>query len=128
MKNAFKVGDRVANLVSSHDTNVTYGKVIMVEAPNSYLVEWDNKSITRFKATNLMLESEAKVLKDKLSAEFAAIENSILSKIKESTAALKEAIHLARAKNISISEMYDINSELMDAMDEAGWNTSSYRC
>lgn len=92
---------------------------------------WDNDSdrLNEVNVKDLLLESEAKDKLSELEKEYQELENQILPKMKEIAKLIKESNKLAKKGGYeSLSEMYEVTGNLYHAMDQAGWNTSSWGC
>jgi hypothetical protein len=144
----FKAGDRVGIATSDYDdydegtkpgklrydphSSPDYGVVSDLLTNGQVMVKWDdewkNKNNHPVDVSSLALES---VLKEKLSSleeEFLEIEKEIKIKMKEASVKIKEASKLAKKTGHSLEEMYDAVSPLVNAMDAAGWRSSSWGC
>lgn len=68
--------------------------------------------------------------KNDLEKEFKEVEKTIKEKMKEAAALVKEANKMAKAAGVRhLADMqYGACSPLVDAMDNAGWRSSSWGC
>jgi predicted DsbA family dithiol-disulfide isomerase len=128
------------------------GSVEQVGAHNTVIVEWDNKQIQRITTRSLLSEKDAltqdQTLKEealrakaervraearakkerlRLEQEFEQSRELIASKFVEAAKLVEEADKLARKAGKSLYEL-DEAQPLIDAMEEAGWDTSSISC
>ncbi len=142
-KNKFALGDRVAENVTKDNRNfegLCEYKVGAIKAdkvhgkPDHYIVQWDprwkgDKSAIEEVHSNLLIsEAEADVKAAALETEFTALEKMVKDKLNIAAKALDEATKLAAAAGFSLSDLHEANSNLMNAMDNAGWRTSSLHC
>lgn len=91
-------------------------------------VEWSDGALERVRIDNLLT-------KESLEDEFRAVQKEINEKLQEASKLIKEASSLAamHGKDLrswdSDGEDYCFDQGLLeDAMEEAGWNTSSWHC
>jgi len=91
-------------------------------------IEWGDGALERVRIDNLLTE---KSLED----EFKAVQDEINGKLQEAAKLIKEAASLAEAHGKDLrsfdtyGEDYLFDQGLLeDAMEEAGWNTSSWHC
>lgn len=132
---SFQIGDKVVQTsdVSRyfHESYAT-GKVISVEA-NSCVVEFNrwggsHVEIKRIPIENLMSLADAQVKKSELETDFNEVEAAVSVKLNEAAKLIKEASETAGEKDLSLPELSSATSALMDALDSAGWATSSLSC
>jgi hypothetical protein len=147
-KKVFKVGDRVGYAEPQYNNNdrvvplryeeddpPAYGVVTAVTDDN-VIIKWD---ATRYDAAHegnldledqksLYPEEELKKKWSKLEEDFTKLEVQVVDKVKAAGKLLREANKIAKKTGHSLEEMYDAISPLMDAMDDCGWNTSSFGC
>lgn len=100
------------------------------KSPGMVMVEWDYPAgeITKVSVTTLMTEAEAEAAKAKLEDDFEALQDQLRDKLQQAADLINEAQKEAQAHGHSLVDMYDATSPLMDALDEAGWRTSSLGC
>ena len=95
-------------------------------------VKWDPDGLSQPSeedVSSLELESVAKPKLSKLDAEFKVYEKEILAKMKEAGKLIREANKLSKKAGMeSLNDMYDSTYPLFNAMDAAGWRTSSLGC
>lgn len=149
-KHEYKIGDRVAKATArsyedeyseGKDVPIYYdpdgdglrlGEVTDISAKGKITVKWDGAygRSEVLEAKDLMTEEAGKARYSELEAEFAVIEKQIAAKVKEVAKGIREADKLARKTGRPLSQMgYDIiYRDLYDAMDSAGWRTSSFGC
>ena len=145
--NKFKVGDRVGTATSTYyddiygggrregklrydpENDPDYGVISDVLSSGKLMVKWDdswkNKDNSAVEPSSLLLEKDLKEKLSKLEKEFLEIEKEIKNKMKEAGLKIKEAQKLAKKTGHSLEEMYDAVRPLVDAMDSAGWRSSS---
>jgi hypothetical protein len=63
-----------------------------------------------------------------LEKEWAETEKLVKVKMEKAAALIKGAIKIAKKHNLELNELYDGVKPLLDAMEEAGWQTSSLMC
>jgi hypothetical protein len=91
-----------------------------------FLVEWKGGRIEKLMAERLMGEVEAQQLSQSLEEEFDKVEEAVLKKMTKAAALIREANALAEKAGL---ELYELNDGgLLDAMENAGWRTSSMSC
>ena len=96
-------------------------------------VQWDFGATptdpSEEEVASLELESVAKSKLSKLVAEFKLYEKAVLAKMKEAGKLIREADKLAKKAGVEfLYDMYDSTYPLFNAMDAAGWRTSSLGC
>lgn len=145
----FKIGDRVAKATSEYypdeysdkeivplrydpDNEMYVGEVVDISAKGKITVKWDGRyrDTEVLEAKDLITEEEGKTRWNQLESEFHAIEAQVAEKIKVVAQGIREANELAKKTGRPLADMgYDIiYHTLYDAMDEAGWRTSSFGC
>lgn len=149
-KSKFNVGDRVGlNLITKHplndydsskvvkyfanaDTSPYYGTIKEVKGKKA-VVEWDSDYMgvdiddsVDFK--DLMTEADMKKHVKTLGQEFKIASKAIKIQMQDAAKIVKNANAIAEKHGTQLAEMYDAFSPLYDAMDEAGWNSSSFGC
>lgn len=135
----YSVGDRVvlpkrSNLETwnEYEDDVTRGEVKAIPEEGKFTVKWDSSWIKpnpgTYNANELMPEAEANEILARLESEYEAWAGPIREKMKQAGQLLKEAGELADAQKKSLTEMHDIMSPLLGAMDSLGWSTSSLSC
>lgn len=146
-KAKLKVGDRVGIATSDYDddfeskvgklrydpdSDPDYGVVSDLLANGQVMVKWDdawrNSNNHPVDVATLALESVLKEKLSKLEEEYLEIEKEIRVKMKAAALNIKEANKLAKKTGHSLEEMYDVVDPLINAMDAAGWRTSSFGC
>lgn len=150
MKTEFKIGDRVANATSRYYENeysdaeivplfynpdgdgLRLGEVTDISAKGKITVKWDGSygRTETLEAKDLLTEEEGKARYSELEAEFAVIEKQVAAKVKEIAQGIREANALSKKVGKPLAQMgYEIiYRDLYKAMDDAGWNTSSFGC
>lgn len=144
VKMKFKSGDKVVlkTNFSKKGEVLKYNK----HYQNVLSVEWNDGTVSNADENALVLEEELPKLekefeeeKQKFEARMMCIERNINQKLKEAAEALNEANALAKTCGISISDGYckennhkyyfEFNiSPFRDAIDKAGWSSSSMSC
>ena len=109
------------------------GKVVGFGASGIVIVEWSSGSISKASMHNLLTEQEADIKEAELlakEAELLAKEAELNREFNEASKQIKDK--LATASNLIIEasklSMYDECRPLMQALDKAGWSTSSRSC
>lgn len=109
-------------------------RVDVVTGEEKVYVHWDR---TPWRGTNpeevltrdLLLEADGEVKYSKLEAEWNVAEAEVAVKLREAAKLITEANSIAeKAGCDSLTNMYDAIRPLYSAMDNAGWNTSSFGC
>jgi hypothetical protein len=109
-------------------------RVDVVTGEEKVYVKWDE---TRWRQDNpeelltssLVLEADGDEEYNKLEAEWNIAEAEVAAKLKQAADLITEAGDIAgKAGCDSLSNMYDAIRPLYRAMDNAGWNTSSFGC
>jgi hypothetical protein len=138
----FAIGDRVSEVVTSRKNswNRKVGKVLseIPNDPDTYLVELDldpyykargkAPTIKRYEANDLMSEAEAKDALDALENDFNKLQDDLKLKLAEAVKIIEEANKIAEDNGESLAEMHEATDPLLNAMDNAGWRTSSLSC
>lgn len=125
---AFKVGDSVVdkptldNRLDWEDTRS--GKVVDIIS-DTLVIEWANKMTTKRKANTIVLASEAQPMIDKLNTEFNTLLVVLREKMELAAATIEEAQTVATARGQNLRSIYEATRPLYNAMDNAGWRTSS---
>lgn len=140
------VGARVAEKLERYEEcgNDCEGTIVSERTPGeagpgNVMVEWDLYDYQKqakekpvayaHPLKNLLPAKEAKLHFDKLEAEFKAYEKEVLVKMKEAGKLIREANKLAKKAGVeNLNDMYDATYPLYNAMDAAGWRTSSFGC
>lgn len=156
MKTKFDVGQRVScgsnesvgltkkiNYGGEYGDELVFGKVTEVLPNGLVKVMWDENWLNelfvngitheywpvKVKSDWLLTEAEGKAKFSALEKEFDAIADQVIDKLKEAGKLIKEANKIAKKSGAkSLYEMYDAHDPLLNAMDAAGWRTSSFNC
>lgn len=98
------------------------------------VVEWYDGGLQKITTRSLITEYEADQLDAKMFAaakkledEWNALEDQVRGKVNEAAKLLSAAAKIATAGGHSLSEL-DVNDNLIDAIFEGGWNSSSLSC
>lgn len=146
----FAVGDRVGHAVydvedrygeskvvkgirvSEYGEAPDYGTVTDILSSGKVVVKWDSEWKNRRAAftdpSELMLESDIKTEYSRLDKEFDEVKKQVKAKMKEAGKIIADAHKLAQTTGNNLQELYDAIQPLEDAMDKAGWHTSSWGC
>ncbi len=149
-KQEYKIGDRVAKATSQYYENeyssaetvplyynpdgdgLRLGEVTDISAKGKITVKWDGSygRTETLEAEDLMTEEAGKARYSELEAEFSVIEKQVAAKVKEIAQGIREANALSKKVGKPLAQMgYEIiYRDLYKAMDDAGWNTSSFGC
>ena len=148
-KKVLAVGDRVGVATSEYydsygdnattgklrydpDNSPDYGEIVSILADDKVMVKWDsdwmNEHNKPVDVSTLLPEADIKTLLTKLEQEFNDVEKQIKEKLKEASKAVKEAQKLAKKTGRDLADMYDAVYPLRNAMDSAGWHSSSWGC
>lgn len=134
----FKIGDRIGQIpAKKHNSENTsiLGTVTDVTMAGKYLIKWDdtwynttNSGTKLWEESALMPSAEVIEITSKLEEEFNALEAEVKLKVKEASKIIKEASDLAKTKGYELVDLYNATGPLYNAMDDAGWQTSSFNC
>lgn len=131
---SFAIGDRVAEIIettSEGPQEPCYGVVSDITAKGKVMVHWDsdwrNRDNHFVDVSSLMPESEAKEEFNRLEQEFDQLADELQDKINAASQLINQAADMAKKQGYTLSEM-GLNRSLYSAMDQAGWNTSSFGC
>jgi len=113
-------------IVGPVSTHPSLGEVVVVE--------WYDNNIQKITTRSLLTEYEADQFDEKtlaaeakLEEEWNAVEDQVRGKVNAAAKLISEAAKIATDSGHNLSEM-DCTGNLEDAMDEGGWNTSSWSC
>ena len=128
----FKKDDKVTKRFTKFEPryDLEIGKVVSV-SKNKALVKW--KSSYKYPNPQEILESELMFYSDankkwtELEKEFAIVEQQLKVKVAMATALLDEASQIAKANGYVLSQL-DVGYTVIDAINSAGWRTSSLNC
>ena len=102
---------------------------------NLVVVEWDGGQINKPQLHNLLSEADglkenARLLEEqeRLEREFEQVQSECASKLQQAARLVREASTLARSKGQDLQEMSEATYDLENAMESAGWRTSSWHC
>lgn len=149
-KKTFMVGDRVGlNLAEEqHDKydgsdpklvkyyhrqygdDPDYGTITSINGTKAQ-VDWDDYCFLGSKPVDikhLLHEDEMKKYAAQLEEEFDGVAKELHSKMKEAAKIIKEADKIARKHGNKLAYVYDAIDPLYEAMNKAGWRTSSFGC
>jgi hypothetical protein len=136
----YTVGSRVAHIVDMEEeygsegpSEPYYGEVIALTTDDKLVVKWDSDYHQSYHSgpiplDEVALEKDAKVEYTRLEEEFNEISDALAEKMKKAGKIIVEAAKLAKQNGLELREMYDAYRPLYNAMDQAGWNTSSFNC
>lgn len=150
-KNKFAVGDRVGYammdkyenewdsspklvpiFISDYMEEPDYGVVTDVLSNGNVKVKWDPNACQEddeeYDPAHLLAEAALKAKLVTLDKEFKETTKLIKEKMKEAAALVKDANKLAKKTGNNLEEMYDAVHPLVNAMDSAGWRSSSWGC
>lgn len=126
----FAVGSTIQLIVNPKKRGVVLGNNLK-SGPDLLVVEWEDGSLDKVRASNV---KEALTLEQ----EFELAKTSINSKLAQAAALILEAAKDAETAGSSLLEYEDDYSsyptsefeidKIRRAMDQAGWNTSSWYC
>jgi hypothetical protein len=96
-------------------------------------VKWDHTPYNKpnpqeLSVENLILESEGDKIADKMEAEFQKLNEEVSAKMAEAARLIDEASSLAEDSGRELHMMHEAMSPFLQAMDDAGWRTSSLSC
>lgn len=144
----FQVGDRVGEFTSKYyeddysdaetvplmyipDNSPEFGKVTEVLGEGNIRVKWDSKwkKESVVQANTMAPESVVKERLSVLEEEFTVVEKEVSAKLKEVAKGLREANQLTKKKlGRNLYQLSMGYGPLYDAMNSAGWRTSSFGC
>lgn len=139
MSMSFGLGDRVGlidgKIRYTHGAVPSYGVITDLLTDGRVIVKWDNKWMNDSSAwskpinsKNLMAESELKAKYSELEMAFCKVEDEVAEKLKEAGQIILDAQKIAKDGGFNITDLYEATSSLENAMESAGWNTSSWHC
>lgn len=113
-------------VIDSEPTKNTDGDLVVY-------VKWDNSwkvpNREQVLVSDLALEKDVKKKASTLEKEFRSYEKMVESKLKEAAKLIKESDKLAKKAGVEgLHQMHESTYLLENAMDAAGWNTSSWSC
>lgn len=96
-------------------------------------VEWDRNYWRHNKQEELSVdllvsEEEGDAIIAQLEKEFNELQDKVALKVKEAANLLSEAGAIAESGGRELSDMHEAIRPLLNAMDNAGWRTSSFNC
>ncbi len=129
-------GDRVGSYsgklkYSEYDEEPYYGTVTDILADGRIMVKWDDKYLDSSKSVSpnkLMFESDLRSKYSELEQAFHKVESEVAEKMKEASQIILDAQKIAKAAGLDLQELHGATSFLENAMDSAGWQTSSWHC
>lgn len=136
----FNVGDRVARQVLNRRSSLRGGSVVArgCEEHDTYIVRWDKnkfpsygskkQEVEEVDVADLTIETDAKAKVKQLDADFDVLEEKIKGKLQQAAELIGEAEAMADANGEMLSELHEATYPLMNALDNAGWATSSLSC
>jgi hypothetical protein len=99
------------------------------------IVEWNDGHLNKMQLNTLLSEAdglaENKRLLDeqeRLEHEFEQVQSECATKLQQAARLVREASTLARSKGQDLQEMSEATYDLENAMESAGWRTSSWHC
>lgn len=102
---------------------------------NIIVVEWDDGHINKPQINGLLSEADGlaenkRLLEEqeRLEREFEQVQSECASKLQAAARLVREAATLARSKGQDLQEMSEATYDLENAMEAAGWRTSSWHC
>lgn len=142
-KKDFKVGDEVSGFWDDNkdcfhkprkprldkDAGFTRG-IIKSISGNIAVVKWEDYlwMDDPVSIDLLFTHNDADKELSRLEKEFKLVEKEVAVKLKEAAKLLKEANKIAKKTGNNLSEMYEAIDPLYAAMDQCGWQTSSFGC
>jgi hypothetical protein len=136
----FEINDKVVLLDQSlekynlDEENSTRG-IVVAQSPKEgkILVQWTTNyykkgKIEEVDSISLCSEVEAEEKLTKLEAEFNVWSDQAKEKVAAAAQLLREAGEITQSHGHALVEVYDLTGPLIRAMDDCGWNTSSFNC
>ena len=110
-----------------------YRGVIEAVNGNNYQILWDEGNTHHsvpdtIERWQLVLESDLPKLNKTLEKEFRRVKRLIRAKMKQSAKSVKEAQKLASSVGFDLENLRDATRPLVNEMDNAGWQSSSWNC
>jgi hypothetical protein len=133
----FAVGDRVGLLngkltYSEYGDEPCYGVIVAELTEDSVMIKWDdswkNTNNRPVNTDKLVVESELKAKYSALEAEFQRVEAEVKGHMEQASKLILAAQSFAKAAGFDLQELREATGTLESAMEEAGWNTSSWHC
>lgn len=136
---SFKLGDRVVKMTDALDhynpnADLTLRGVIQGSSIDNgkVFVKWDGRwntpPIEEVDLSSLVSEEEANQKISILEQEYDKVFQQVRAKVDSAAELLLEANKLATPTGTNLFEMYEAHRALIRAMDDCGWNTSSFNC
>ncbi len=119
-------GGEYANVKWDTDEGLNFAE--QVEELDDLADDENDGSFTTCKLSDLLPEQELRDLHESLSEGFDKLIEDIEAKMQSAAALIREAQELAATKNETVADLVSAYSSIFPAMDEAGWNTSSFGC
>jgi len=120
---------------NSDEAPLRKGKIAGPVVNGVAIVEWDDGQLAKVAIKTLLGQVEGMAEnqrlqdeKDRLEREFEEVQAEVEEKLSAAAKLINEAAALADRKNVSIMDMSEATYELESAMENAGWNTSSWHC
>ena len=134
----FAVNDRVGTVADGklryyeHGDGPYYGSITDILSDGRVMVRWDNKWMNdRSKPVNpqdLVAESEMQERYSELERAFRKLEVDVRDKMTEASKLILDAKKIAKTAGFSLRDLSEATSILEEAIDTAGWQTSSWHC
>lgn len=133
----FLVGDRVGYTYTKpryneYDDKPQYGIITDILSDGRAMVKWDeewqNTHAKPISVQRLVTESTLKAQYSELEQVFHKVEAEVQDKMKEAGQLILDAQNIAMAAGFNLKELSEATSALEHAMEEAGWQTSSWHC
>lgn len=123
---------RLGTIAGPVTTHPTAGEVVIVE----WASEWGAAQLQKVTLRSLITGEEANKLqvelqaaKTKLEAEFQLVAKEVAKKLTAAAKLIEEAgVVATKAGRDLASDFYQETHQLENAMERAGWNTSSWHC
>ncbi len=132
-----KPGVRVAELMvkyNVYEDDTSRGTVLSIIDNNTVKVEWDTdwngKSyIENINIADLMLEADVAVTRNRLEKEYSELKGKVAIKVREAADLIQEANEIVVSAGYDqLSDLYEITSPLIRAIDVGGWSSSFMNC
>lgn len=134
----FAIHDRVSCIniggklvYSVYGDKPSYGIITDILSDGRVMVQWDDRMArksTPIDPQNLISELEMQKKYSELELAFHKVERDVRDKMTEASQLILDAQKIAKMAGFDLQELSDATSLLENAMDEAGWQTSSWHC
>ena len=139
----FQVGDRVArndidiDCAGGAPNEPDFGTIVEVVSDTQVRVLWDwqkpyanqpTGEPNLFEVADLITETKAQKEFASLEKEWHKFSKPLIAKMEQAAKLIREVNKKVQKEGFDLNEMYDLTDPLEQAMEDSGWNTSSWNC